>query len=298
MTKKNKHQLFLVHIYILSKVSIPSSSTTRWNKRAWHMVIHICFFFFFLFSFWELIISVLISVNSKVRSVKMWNSCTMNAVTVKVKVKVKKIEAPSAPWGGGGREREWEAQNCKRQNAPFWSRKTQLTRSLYGLLFKPVAQNETVTTMSHSQPMGARQHNWLYCPGFLTTTLVSTIPFPLTLTTCLLFLSLSLSLCLCVRLCSHSYFSCPCIHRKRFIIYITKITKIESCKYCTKNTKYTPSSLPRYAFLFISLKWTLFRVSCKIFFCFCFLSFFHWLEKRKNWGWEKEKVYTNWNGER
>ena len=201
-------------------------------------------------------------------------------------------------WGGGGREREWETQNCKRQNAPFWSRKTQLTRSLYGLLFKPVAQNETVTTMSHSQPMGARQHNWLYCPGFLTTTLVSTIPFPLTLTTCLLFLSLSLSLCLCVRLCSHSYFSCPCIHRKRFIIYITKITKIESCKYCTKNTKYTPSSLLRYAFLFISLKWTLFRVSCKIFFCFCFLSFFHWLEKRKNWGWEKEKVYTNWNGER
>ena len=124
--------------------------------------------------------------------------CWVVAITVKAKVKVKvkekekKIEAPSAKWGWGGRERVRDSK-LQKTECPLLVPQNSADKISVGLLFKPVAQIETVTTMSHSPPMGARQHHCLYYPGFLTTTLVSTIPFPLTLTTCLLFLSLSIS---------------------------------------------------------------------------------------------------------
>ena len=93
---------------------------------------------------------------------------------------------------GGGRERVRDSK-LQKTECPLLVPQNSADKISVGLLFKPVAQIETVTTMSHSPPMGARQHHCLYYPGFLTTTLVSTIPFPLTLTTCLLFLSLSIS---------------------------------------------------------------------------------------------------------
>ena len=72
---------------------------------------------------------------------------------------------------------------------------------------KPVAQNETVTTMPHSPPITPRQHIPLNYPGFLTTTLVSTIPFLHSLSLLLLYTEIIFSflLYLTLWLCSHSF---------------------------------------------------------------------------------------------